>query len=386
MKLRRVSALAGADLKKLRREPAALFLLILFPLVLTLSFGVAFGAVGGQSTTYQVGIVNFDSATPPSQWSRYLIGNITATRVLVVSPYPDNSTAQSDLVQGRIQAILIIPADFSESCISFRDHPTNSSQWINTTLNLYLDSGSLIATQAIPPMIQQVLVAMLYGSNQSPTSGPIQIGSPGLVQAVRYTTFDYMAPGLFAFSAIFLIMIVSESFTVEREQGYIRRINTTPTSPTEFIMSRAVSNMLSGLLQVAVVILMAFLIGFHVRGDIVNLIFVFIIMSFFSLCCVGFGLISATIARSPGAATGVSFIFIIPLMFLGTFVFIGNSSVQVVSQFVPSYYVTDAVTSLLLRGAPATSPSILLDLLAVSVSSIIVLLLGILLFRKYGKS
>lgn len=386
MKPQRISALARADLKKLRREPAALFLVILFPLVLTLAFGVAFGAVGGQSTTYQVGVINLDSGTPPSQWSQYLIGNITSTKVLVASSYTDNSTAQVDLAQGKIQVVLVIPADFSESCISFWDHPNNSSFWINTTVGLYLDSGSLIVTQAVPPMVQQVLVATLYGSQKFLTSGPLQIGSPSLIQASRNTMFDYMAPGLFAFSAIFLIMIVAETFTVEREQGYLRRIGTTPTTPTEFILSRAVSNLATGLLQVAVVFLVAYLVGFHAKADAVNLIMAFIIMAFFALCCVGFGLIVATIAKSPGAATGISFIFIIPLMFLGTFVFVGTSSVQVVSQFMPSYYVTDAMTSLLLRGAAPSSPSILLDFAVISVISLVVLLIGILLFRKYGRT
>jgi hypothetical protein len=51
----------------------------------------------------------------------------------------------------------------------------------------------------------------------------------------------------------------------------------------------------------------------------------------------------------------------------------------------PSYYVTDALTSLFLRGAPISSPIILLDLAVVSVCSIVVLLVGILLFGKYGK-
>jgi ABC-type multidrug transport system permease subunit len=73
-------------------------------------------------------------------------------------------------------------------------------------------------------------------------------------------------------------------------------------------------------------------------------------------------------------------------MFLGTFVFVGTSSVQVVSQFMPSYYVTDAMTSLLLRGAAPSSPSILLDFAVISVISLVVLLIGILLFRKYGRT
>jgi len=110
-----------------------------------------------------------------------------------------------------------------------------------------------------------------------------------------------------------------------------------------------------------------------------------LIVTVFALCCVGCGLITAAIAKSPESATGITFIFILPQMFLGTFVSVGLSSIaQTAGKFVPSYYVTDALTSLLLRGAPVTSPTILLDLAVVAVYSIIVLVLGVLLFEKFG--
>jgi ABC-type multidrug transport system permease subunit len=74
-------------------------------------------------------------------------------------------------------------------------------------------------------------------------------------------------------------------------------------------------------------------------------------------------------------------------MFLGTFVGAAlSSTAQTAGRFVPSYYVTDALTSLLLRKASVTSPIILLDFAVVSVCSVAVLALGILLFRKYGKA
>jgi ABC-type polysaccharide/polyol phosphate export permease len=74
-------------------------------------------------------------------------------------------------------------------------------------------------------------------------------------------------------------------------------------------------------------------------------------------------------------------------MFLGTFVGSAlSATAQSVGKFVPSYYVTDALTSLFLRGAPLSSPSILLDIVVVSAVSIAALLVGILLFRKYGKA
>jgi ABC-type multidrug transport system permease subunit len=199
--------------------------------------------------------------------------------------------------------------------------------------------------------------------------------------------FDYMAPGIFAYAAIFLTMTVAQSFTTDRENGLLRRINTTPTTPAEFMMSQMISNMVTAIIQVALVFAMAYLVGYRPNGGASSFAMAFIIVSLFSLCNVGFGLITATIAKSSGAATGLSFVFIMPQMFLGTFVgFALSPSAQAAGKFVPSYYVTDALTSLFLRGAPLSSPTILLDLLVVSICGVVALLLGILLFRKYGKT
>lgn len=388
MNFQRVFSLVKKDLKKMIREPAILFLTILFPIILTLAFGVSFGAIGGtQTTTYLIGVVNMDSGGPYQQWSQHFIGNLTDMEILNSQIFSDNETAQADLVQGKIQAVLLIPEDFGQSCNSFWEAPTNSSHWMNTTVQLYLDSGSMFATQAIPPITQQVLTVTVYGIQPTDIPRPIQIGSPSLVQAGRTTMFDYMAPGIFAFAAIFLTMTVAQSFADDREKGLLRRINITPTTSTEFMASQVVSNMILALIQVALVFAMAYLVGYRPNVDVASFVLAFIIMSIFALCNVGFGLITAAIAKSSGAATGISFIFIMPQMFLGTFVGAGLSpSAQAAGKFVPSYYVTDALTSLFLRGAPVSSPTILLDLSIVIIISVIALLIGILLFSKYGKT
>ncbi|NIR87868.1 ABC transporter permease [Candidatus Bathyarchaeota archaeon] len=388
MNFQRVFSLVKKDLKRMIREPATLFLIILFPVILTLAFGASFGAIGGtQSTTYQIGVVNMDSAGPYQQWSQNFIGNLADTEILKIQDYSSNETAQADLIQGKIQAILLIPEDFGQSCDSFWNAPTDPSLWMNTTLQLYLDSGSMFAIQAIPPIIEQVLAATVYGTQPISVPRPIQIGSPSLVQASKLTAFDYMAPGIFAYAAIFLTMTVAQSFTTDRENGLLRRINTTPTTPSEFMTSQAISNMFAALIQVALVFAMAYLVGYRPSGDAASFALAFVIMSIFALCNVGFGLITATLAKSPGAATGIAFVFIMPQMFLGTFVgFALSPSAQAAGKFVPSYYVTDALTSLFLRGAPVSSPAILLDLSVVSICSVIALLSGILLFGKYGKT
>ncbi len=386
MEVQRVFSFAKKDLKLIIREPGSLFLVILFPVVLTVVFGISFGAIGGEQTiVYQVGVVDMDSGEY-QEWSHIFVESLNGMEILEIHDYADEITAQEDLVQGKIHAVVIVPELFGESCTSFVQSPEDPSSWVETTVELYLDSGSLFATQAIPPLVQQVLVAVVAGEQPS-FSIPIQVGIPSLIEAEKLTMFDYMAPGIFPFAAIFLIMIVAQSFTVDRERGLLRRINTTPATPAEFMLGHTMSNMLMAVIQVALVFVMAFVVGYSSPAGTPSFLFAFLIVTVFALCCVGFGLITAAVSKSPGAATGISFIFILPLMFLGTFVSVGLSSVaQTAGKVVPSYYVTDALTSLLLRGAPVTSPTVVLDFVVVLVSSVVVLGLGVVVFEKYGNA
>jgi ABC-2 type transport system permease protein len=386
MNFRRVSSLIKKEQKKFLREPAALFLILLFPIALTLAFGLSFGAVGGTpATTYQVGVINADMS-PNHSWSQHFVENLSASQILKVTTYADNAAAHADLAQGKIQALIVIPANFSISCDSFAAAPSDANRWIATTIPLYCDSGSMFATQAIPPLLQQALATTLSGAHATAVALPVQIASPSLVQATKQSAFDYMVPGIFAYAVIFLTMTVAQSFTVDREKGLLRRINTTPTTPAEFMTSQSVANMVIAVVQVALVFAVAFAIGFRPNAALPGLVLAFGIVAVFALCNVGFGLITATVAKSPGSATGIAFLFILPQMFLGTFVAATSSSVQAAAKFVPSYYVTDALTSLLLRGAPVTSPLILQDIVVVAGFSLVALVAGIVLFRKYGNA
>jgi len=137
------------------------------------------------------------------------------------------------------------------------------------------------------------------------------------------------------------------------------------------------------LIQAALIFAMTYALGFRPNVGASVYGFAFIMVLAFSLSNVGFGLITATISKSAGAATGLSFLFVLPQMFLGTFVGASLSSgAQVAGKFVPSYYVTNALTSLFLRGAAITSPTILLDLAVASVSCVVILAAGIALYAK----
>jgi ABC-2 type transport system permease protein len=383
LNIQRVLAITKKELKKTVREPAALFMIFLFPIMFVLVFGLAFGGVGGNGTTsYQVGVVNLDMGD--QHLSNGFIDNLSATKIVTISSYSDNASAQNDLSQGKMQALIVIPSSFTDSINSHIAAPTDANQWINSTLQLYLDKGSLVATQAIPPIIQQVIAGMVYQNQQAPQS-PITLQTASL-EVKQTSTFDYFAPGMFTFASIFMIMIVAQSFTTDRENGMMKRLRITLTTPTEFITSQVAAYLVIALIQATITFAMTYALGFRPNIGIPEYAFAFILVIVFSLSNVGFGLITATIAKSSGAATGLSFLFLMPQMFLGTFVGASLSgAAQVAGKAVPSYYVTDALTSLFLRGAGIASGVVLLDLVVVCGSCVGILAVGVVLYGKYFK-
>ncbi len=197
--------------------------------------------------------------------------------------------------------------------------------------------------------------------------------------------FNYMAPGLFAYACIFIIMIVAQSFSDDREQGLLKRINITPTTSGEFMGSHIISNTLLSIFQVAIVAVCSLIIGFRPKGGATGFLLAFVLIIVLSICSVGFGLITASVAKSAGTATGLSFIFILPQMFFGTFIPL-NDATRMIAYFLPSYYATDALNLIFLEGVPLTELTIWIDLGILSIMSVVIVLLGILLFKKYGKA
>jgi len=383
MRVQRVSALVVKELKRLVREPANLFMAILFPMILTVAFGAAFGGLGSGSgdASFTVGFVDL-GASAGAGWAESFKGGIADTGMLVVAEYGDNETAHADLLQGRIDAIVIIPPEFGDSVDSFLSHPAEPELWVNATVGLAVDQGSMIVGAAVPPMIRQVLAATILGEAAMTLALPLEIGVPAQVASSHLTQFDYMVPGLFSYSAIFITMLVAQAFSTEREQGLLRRISVTPTSSSEVIVSHVIADLITGAVQVAIVYLASSLMGFRAQASALGIAYALTIVLFLVLCNVGFGLITASLVKSSGAATGLSFAFILPQMLLGTFV----PTSPALAPFVPSYYVTDALTSLFLRGAPLSSPVIMMDLLVVAVVGVVTVVVGVIVYQRFGRS
>ena len=383
MKLSHALALARKDWRRIFREPAFLFMLVLFPVMLTVAFGTSFGAVGGsQPTQFRVGVVALGGNTTSSaQFSQ----DLGASGVFAVSSYVDNATAQSALSQGQVQALVLLPSGFDQSVQSFRAHPDEPAEWANSTISVYLDSGSALTSQAIPPMLAQILDQGVLGVEAHSESTSVSLSVPTTVAVKGASVFQSFAPGLFAFASIYMIMIVAQSYTTDRETGVLGRIMVTPTTGADIVMGSVLTYLVIAVVQALLVFACVYALGYHPAAGAPGLAVGFGIVTVFALCNIGFGLITAALAKSAGAATGISFVFLMPQLFLGTFVGSAlSSTAQEAGRLLPAYYVTDALTSLWTRGASVTSMAVLTDLTAVVVSSAVILAAGVLVFRRFG--
>jgi ABC-2 type transport system permease protein len=204
--------------------------------------------------------------------------------------------------------------------------------------------------------------------------GPDAYGNPRSI-------FEHMVPGMFAYAGIMIIFTVASSFTGDRDMGVERRMNTTPITSGEVMIGQILAYTIVPILQTAIMLIAALLIGWRPTYlTVAGVVMFFVFMIILSFCSVGLGLITATIAKDASAAGALAFIFIVPQQLFGTFIYMGEE-VKVIGYAMPSFYVADALYRMS-YGPTLTDVMIWIDLLVIVVISIIIYIIGLILYNK----
>ncbi|MHA1522748.1 MAG: ABC transporter permease, partial [Promethearchaeota archaeon] len=157
----------------------------------------------------------------------------------------------------------------------------------------------------------------------------------------------------------------------------------TPTRSSEIMMGLTLSNVIAASVQTTIVFIMAFIMGYSPLVTFGSIFVAFLATIVFSLTCIGLGLIVGVISKNEGMATGLSFVFIMPMMFLGTFVTLGEPTL--LNKLMPSHYVTETLKALFLRQVSPWSGIIWTNIGILAAISAVVFVLGILAFNKFSK-
>jgi ABC-2 type transport system permease protein len=193
--------------------------------------------------------------------------------------------------------------------------------------------------------------------------------------------FEYLLPGVTGYAVIYMGMMVALGLVEYRQSGLLKRVETTPVSPSAYLGSHIIANMLIATFQALIVLLVARLLGFEPQGGLVGLLLAIVFLALLAVTAVGLGLMTAAVSKDTGAAGGLSVIFILPMMMFGGFLAVFNEATRTIAKFTPNYYVTDSLSVIFHEGR-VSNPVIWQNLLILSIISAVIVIAGIQLFIR----
>ena len=196
-----------------------------------------------------------------------------------------------------------------------------------------------------------------------------------------YTIFEIMVPGFFAYAALLTINDVAISVAAEREFGLQKRINTTPLSSAEYIISQLIAYSIKPLIQFFLGLAMAYAAGYRPLNSVLGYLLIIVFLVILTFCSVGFGLITAHLTKSSSAAGGIAFAFIIPQQIFATFIppeFMGAGSFKWIF---PSYYATDSLGRIF-AGVSLADKTIWMNFGILFAISVVIYIIGIFIYEK----
>jgi ABC-2 type transport system permease protein len=193
--------------------------------------------------------------------------------------------------------------------------------------------------------------------------------------------FEYLLPGTMGYAVIYMGMMVALALVEYRKTGVLDRVGVTPVSPSAYVGSQIIANVIIGVFQALIVLLVARLTGYVPLGGLVGLLLASVFLALLAVTAVGFGLIVASVAKDTGAASGLSMIFLIPMMVFGSLLAVFDEMTRTIARFTPNFYVSDSL-SIIFHTGSVSDPAIWQNLLILAVIALVVVVVGIQLFKR----
>ncbi|HVE21532.1 MAG TPA: ABC transporter permease [Acidocella sp.] len=306
----RIQVMLMKEFLELRRDPWAMFRLVMPLVVQVLIYGYA-----ATFTVNHVSTVVLD--LDHSQASRTLISYFTGNgRFDLVDIAATQAQVTRDIDRGNAVAAIIIHAGFAQHLNNGETAP------LAVAVDGTNSNTALIALGYISQIVAQ------YQADMAP-SPPVSGAAPGSL-AITLQPRPWFNPGLEdrwffipgVIGTLTLIQVVSlTAFAIvrERELGTLEQIMVSPITPLEFILGKTVPYFIIGCFDVALITVLGVL-WFHipfVSSPLVLLLGTFL----FLIAAIGFGLLLSTVSKTQQQAFALNFFLVFPLFILSGFAF-----------------------------------------------------------------
>ncbi|HEB66036.1 MAG TPA: ABC-2 transporter permease [Chloroflexi bacterium] len=281
------------------RDRNALLYMLAAPLMIGLIMGAAFGGQNdGSSPIYAipVAVVNADEGDLGQTFADILSDILVETAegeqpLFAVTALDALETARAGVENGDFRGAVYLPSDFS-AALSLPEAPA-------ARIELYTDptatisppilrsvvfriaqgfesaalGGRLAATQAAAavrenPQLAAALAQLPQALAQAQTEFAaaqgaetrIRLHSETVGAAQEFDIMGYFMPSMAIFFLTFAMFAGTRSILEEEKQGTLPRLLTTPTRPSEILLGKIGGTLLTGLLQMAVLVLVSALL------------------------------------------------------------------------------------------------------------------------------
>jgi len=329
----------------LRRDPMALRLVIVAPIIQLILFGYA-----ATHDVRNVPVAVFDGDR--SAESRRLIEEIEHSYYFhLVETADDPRDIERRLQSGEAMIGVYIPRGFKRQIL--RGDPAQIGLYIDGT-----DSNtSGVASTYIMGIVRRhaagVQIRQARAQGLIETAVPSVSVEPRVWYNMDLNSVNFMVPGVFGLILLVLTVVLgSLSIVRERETGTLEQLLVTPLKAWELLLGKLVPFALVAMLDAGVIFLLA--IGwFHVpfRGSLALLVAMAVV---FLVNNLGFGLLLSTISRTQQQVQLTAFLFVMPSVLLSGFFFpIANMPVpmQYVTYLIPLRYFLEIVRGIFLKGS-----------------------------------
>lgn len=192
-----------------------------------------------------------------------------------------------------------------------------------------------LSDATIQPVMFVVLFAYVFG-------GAISVPGGGSYR-------EFLMGGIIAQTLVFTAFGAAMSIANDQKNQAIDRFRSLPLAKGAVMGGYAVSNMLKTFLPIIIMSLTGLLIGWRIRGSLVDALLAYLLMIAFSFAMIWVGILLGAMVGTPEGVTGVGFATIFPLTFIAsTFVPVASMPgvVRTIAEWNPVTTLSDALREL----------------------------------------
>jgi ABC-2 type transport system permease protein len=344
MNLTAFIALVRNDIRLYLKEPRALIVGVLVPILIAAFFGYVFNDSNGSDTgRIAVAVVNQDDSPLSAEIARRL----AASPMLEIKPATEDE-ARRLVGAGKLRVALILPAGFGANAAT-----AFYGQSATMAVPVLFDPSQRVTRDVVEGLFTQQVLAATAQAVHAGIRVPFEFAPQPLTSGgnVPYNSYAHSFAGMTVQFTLFGGIDAGVALLLLRERGLWKRLRAAPLRRAVLVGAKIAATTLTGLFAFLLVYAAAMLVfGVRIQGSVAGFV---CLVSAFCLANACFGLLLAAIGRTPSATRGLASMCVLLLVMLGgawvpSFVF--PKWLQQVALAAPTRWAVDGLDAVTWRG------------------------------------